>query len=73
MVFAHLLLLAILPQPVLLILGAVIVVLGALRLLGLLPSVGRTWLTFDRRRNPLASGITMILLGAIVLGVAFVR
>lgn len=73
MVFARLLLLAILPQPVLLILGAVIIALGALRLLGLLPRVGRMWLTFDRRQNPLASGITMILLGAVMLGVAFLR
>jgi hypothetical protein len=55
----------VLPTTLLLVLGAVIIVLGVLRLLGLL--------RLGRRDNPLLTGVLMVLVGGVVVVWALVR
>jgi hypothetical protein len=59
-------------SPVLLlVLGAVIIVLGVLRLLGRLPRL--TASPFGRRDNPALAGALMILVGGVVVVLGLVR
>ncbi len=62
-----------LPTPVVLILGAVIVILGILRLLGLIPrlslSLSGRWL----RDKPALAGMLMVVLGGAIIAFALVR